>query len=368
MNLQVKVCLLINFLSFTGCASSHSKSEDSSTLYEVRAPQTKSCLDPNAVAAMLPNVESLVDASDPDIRGETTLSQDNCDKKVYLRKKHRIIIYRDPTALEASLNSIVSTNEQDSAFTPDCLAKAERDISLLDVDLAAAIVAESRKKNAWKWNDMDIGPVRWLSCKSDKVDYYKSLDTFVHESTHGARQENCLYVASAKTHFCLDLHKDLPSRNLAAYKNFPFTNPAEIQGYKGLEAAYFGSSEQTPAMLFDELNAYTAGTAFYAGILDSIGRSAIYRDGDKRTTILLPAFMTYSLRYLNRVRREHPTLYVQNFDVNSKNRSFIIQLLDNAEKSDASWIRAAQKVGDRAKDSESWFRKEYQAERAQLGW
>ena len=76
--------------------------------------------------------------------------------------------------------------------------------------------------------------------------------------------------------------------------------------------------------------------------------------------MILPLFMVYAARYLDKVERTDPTVYTENFSSHTENRRVIDLLLNRATAAHAAWVDEIKKNGKSELDFEQALWREYQ--------
>jgi hypothetical protein len=354
---------IMPFLTLSACATS----TKSSAPAQETATTTQACLPAPLVEAMLKNIEPMVDSMSPTKNAATSLQQDGCWKKVYRRGDYLIVLFADPSK-PGTIDSVLHDSSDAAQHTQACLRQAESDIHAMNFPLAEHVLAEFQRLKAWRWSDTDMGPVFWVKCGAPSLsDYYDSLDTLVHESTHDVRQDDCLFVGGTGERACFELGKELPRRGIAAYKDFPFKDPKQLDGYKTLQHVYLEVANEGPLLLFDELNAYTATALMLTRFAEQKGQAALFDKDGKRNTVILTAFMAFTVRYLEALSASDSALSQKYFGPDSSNLALVKELLRNAEDAYADWTRALAQMGKEPKEGEEWFLGEYRKGKTQLG-
>lgn len=298
------------------------------------------CLDERQEQKVLTQVEAGADAlattQHKPITG-TELLEKACHKNIYLKNGLRIVIYKDPL-IENSPVSATVMPASDFNKTSQCFKEAIQEIRSFDQPMLKDVLATNENRFGWQWNDMDIGPVKWLNCKDDmSMEWFTSLGDLVHELNHQNREESCLHYPGNGTALCLNLSSELPRRSLAKMKRFPTRDKGVNAALLGIQKIYLTQMDEPPLILFDELNSYILTNKVMTEVLRKHGATALFKK-DGRGLVLLPLFMFYSARYILLVKNKKPELYAKNFTPFSENMNNLKVLFSQGEKVYNEWV------------------------------
>ncbi|MGO9606822.1 MAG: hypothetical protein ACLQAT_26100 [Candidatus Binataceae bacterium] len=326
------------------------------------------CLTDSEADLILPMLVTATDA-DPASKGkipeETQLVQKSCHQRVYQRRGSEFTVVYYGGRFDAHTRPIGLRPSPEQAQA--CLNHALQDIHQLHFSDGDAIVNTYRERFAEHWDDPERGLAKWLDC-SDKngFAYYVSIATLLHETTHNLAKGDCLYVPDVKENTCFDFkdRSSLPRANVLLLGEFPTKDAAALSGLSLVQNTYqqaWKASAQTfPIELFDELNAYTITAETMTAALHTDGASIVSKD-PKQNFILLPLFMVYTVKYLDAVKQEKPTLYQEDFAKGAQNREVIDLLLNRAENACKTWTEELEKVGMPENDVERSVWQQYLA-------
>lgn len=330
--------------------------------------QKEICLLDSAVQDTLKFVENSIDRNSTEGEPVTTLKKKACSKQEYVRRGFRILIYKKPFDPADRVQARYENTKSGANGSAECLARAENDLKGFDLPAAKHVLEKGRAILGTQWDDADIGSLYWLDCAdASSFAYYDSLATLIHETSHALRAETCLYLASQDVELCLDLPNSLPSGAVASFAKFPFKSELDVEAFTQIQNTYMFQMAP-PILLFDEFNAYINTTAVYSSLLKKKGKSSLFNKDGSRPAIVQTAFMSYAVRYLAELKKNHAVHYEKHFGASTSNRKNLTSLFNESDKVYSEWLRQLKKVDGKPKDPELWFYKQYLDTRKSLAW
>jgi hypothetical protein len=326
-----------------------------------------SCLNEGTIATLLPKLEKVADlnASSSNRKlSQTKLVENGCQKRIYIKNDYRIIFYRELDAPAGDVQATLTSAEIKHDEASRCLDDALALIRETNIEAAAPILEKHKGRYAWRWNDADLGPVKWLSCKDrSSPAWFERIDTLLHELNHENKKGQCLFIPSKSDFLCFNLSPNLPLRSLAKLESYPTQNPRQIEGLKFVERFYLTDTDQPPHLLFDELHSYIITTRTMTAITRKFGPS-VYREkgSSDRQGVLLPLFLLYTVRYLNKLSHLDPKLYRETFGARSTNWNNIRFLLTEGESAYLAWLKTLESAHESPKEIETNLWDEYKTQ------
>lgn len=328
---------------------------------------------------MKPDLEKIVDRVDKTAGPKASvLLQDTCDKRIYRRGDYRIVIYTLPQTLNTTRSGLSVTQYerirgfagQDRGDLGADQAKACVDRALADlqtIGVGSDAMALYRQRYAMQWDDPDVGPARYLNCTGKGISYQRSLSVMIHEATHELTKGNCLYSLHSGYTVCFSLPVTLPSASIAASE---IHNPVgqrskyveQMENAQTLYLSDLSSRNRGPGFLFNELNAYTAGTEVLSALLRTDGTEGLL-EGGKPVPVLLPLVSLWTVRYLNAMKKLDPDFYSEILAPGNADREQVDALLAHAEEAWQNWIAAEKQKHLTPLPDEEEIWKEYLAEK-----
>lgn len=303
------------------------------------------CVRAEDVSAILPTLEKTADANaqwEKKPVTDTVLVEKTCQRHVYTRSGHRLLIFSTPNDPETAVRGTVSDSKK-QVRTPECFNKALAEIKGYGRPEFKNVIQEQEKRAGNLWSDMEVGPVKWLQCgKPSGQEWTNGLSTMIHEMNHENFANDCSLLPKDSRRLCFDLPEDFPKTDLAGLDVFPTKDPADIKILKDIQDLYAGKEGRSALTLFDELNSYTLTTLVMTARLKKFGTSALYV-GNSRPVATLPLFMLFTTRYLKNLKAKHPEEAEKYFSRQGTNFKNIEILLSEAEAAHKSWVKALKK-------------------------
>jgi hypothetical protein len=263
---------------------------------------------------------------------ETVIVEKSCRRRVYRFGNNSVeIVKSEGNFGSTKMYSVDSTpvSGRSAEETEKCLTQAAQDLRGFRFADGEAIVDAYRDRYPQRWNDQYRTFALWLDCSHGRdSNYYDSLDTFVHEMTHGLQKGDCRTA--------------LPGPSAVVISKFPIKDPDQLHGLTAIQNTYQYAWENSrdffPLLIFDELNAYTIGTETMTAELRSLGAPAVEDKDKSRPLVNLPLFAFYAVKYLTVVKEQNPQLYQENFAEGTSNRKVVDMLLARADNAYADWV------------------------------
>ena len=266
-------------------------------------------------------------------------SSRSCNIERYHRGTFRFVVYKRPDAKGSELEGAVIPKQSTVKKSGACLAAAEEELQGLRLPSYDLVLSAAKKKHHWRWQDKDIGPLKWLDCRDVQSEgFLQSTIALIHELAHGLAKRPCIFfsadrasqfsgVASPKydadfpQQFCFKLNNsgNLPKADIARIDLDVFDSDLQrkVAHFQNLYVPKNGAS--TFLHLVDELSAYSLSTR---GLLELV------RDGKVSPPFnLQPLFLFYVANYLKIVQQRTPDLYARLFAPGSE------QLLKDSDSS-----------------------------------
>jgi hypothetical protein len=338
-------------------------------------PNRSPCLDDASAAPLLHELEKVTDSTNGAGPSTTELAKSVCEKRIYVRGKYRVVIFREPSSTTVGwgagngmIGGFAGPNRPQvtDAAAAQCLAQAGDDLHRFGIE--PELLDTYHKENPELWSDADGGPARYLNCSGGRDSaYYTSLMTMVHEVTHQLTSERgtCLFLGYPPGKMCFSIPSTLPSASIAILKEFPTENRKQLEVLGKAQDLYlvdFSKVNKGPLFLFNELNAYTAGNETLTAIARREGVDKLYRDGE-RMSEMLPLLTLWVARYLAEMKQRDPDFYSETLTADTDDGRNIRALLTRAEDSYAAWIAELKKAGKGEKDPEHNLGQEYLKEK-----
>lgn len=268
----------------------------------------------------------------------------------------QVVIYRLP-GMTKTLSSTVNYTEP--AEQSACWNKALTDVMQIDKDGRYQQLLDLHKKmNPFEWQDLDIGPSKWVKCGPNNQEiYFGSLVTLVHEVNHEVKKfdgdQVCLYMLEKKDHLCFEFDTDLPRRSLGKLDLNIIPHDAGRDMLTQMQDVYLLNIDQEIWSLLDELNAYGITLQTMTRILEVKGFDHIVTGG-KRNLALVTMFQLIVKRYFERLKEKNPEAYQKILVDNKEN---LKALLKSSNESYKEWVRVLEKYNEKEKKAEAVFRK-----------
>ena len=268
----------------------------------------------------------------------TEVVSKTCFIERYQRGPVLFLVYKEPRAksekLEGTVLPVVSSKKNGS----DCLPGALRDIERLGLSNYRSVVSRARKRHQWRWEDPDIGPVKWLDC-SDKASerYRHSYIALAHELVHGLTGPDCVWDPTKDKSICFRLDPlALPPAAVARSK-IRFANrqtQLTVDHFQNLYLPVGGAA--SIVHILDELTAYGLSTEGLIRLVETkqIGTSLN----------LLPMFLFYTANYLRNLELRTPDKFAKYFGRGTTNRASVLSLTKRGEQLMEKWIKANRSV------------------------
>ena len=193
---------------------------------------------------------------------ELRILSKTCHIERYQRGPLRYVIYKEPSANTDDLDGSVVPIATGGSKSPECLDKALADIRALGLASFDKVVSLARKRNQWRWNDPDIGPLKWLDCKdTSSPEYRHSVIALAHELSHGLAGPDCLWMADGNREVCFGIDPESVLRASVARTPIRIANPKlarTVSYFQNLYLSVHGKSNVVH--ILDELNAYSLST------------------------------------------------------------------------------------------------------------
>lgn len=331
----------------------------------------KGCIREEEISSLRKMMESTVETkvkSDGETLSPFSLVDDQCVKRVYASGDYRIVFKKGTLASDSEIRGNLSrfSDMKDKAA---CFKDAVELIHGLEIPFANIALQQHLKKFGQPyWDDPDFGPMKWLKCDGrPNPDFYSSLGTLLHEVNHELKDDQCLFIPSEGRSLCFKLDPKLPLRSLARIEKFPTKERSITQALEMVQKVYLTDMDLPPVMLFDELNSYIITNRAMTSVLKKKGAAALY-DGESRQGVLLPLFLTYTVRYLSILRGTAPQLYQENFRPVPGNANYtnIQTLLVDSEKVYSEWLHSLRVAKKTPKPIEETLWNTYLAEKKLL--
>ncbi|MFH1263199.1 MAG: hypothetical protein V1495_07140 [Pseudomonadota bacterium] len=295
-------------------------------------PSAQHCLSQQEIDHELAAVRDFLTHFSEGMKEAPALLQENhCWKAVFLlNQTMEVVIYRDPLHASAPSAFMIGDRVQPSADDGPCLLEATKTIHTLAEPTAKTVFEEFRKTRPWAWNDLDIGPLRWIRCRKPKGDLdLEFLPYAVHELTHALRRNSCLFFAPHRNTLCFDLGADLPSASIPTLPPLAANDPIHARKLQETQEMYFSNPKINLLSLLDELNAYTNDLKTMRALVSRYGEKLVFPKD--RPMILLPLFLRHTARYVVDLRHSNPTLFGRYLAPRTPNRIGLEVLLREAE-------------------------------------
>ena len=108
-------------------------------------------------------MSKMVDAMSGKKKPRYKIIDNKCHKKAYHRSGYRVVVYKANNEKTQSFMRPIRSNIKDYR---KCLSTNLKFIRKQNFVFANHIIHKSKKIYDWRWNDLDLGPMQWLSdCK-----------------------------------------------------------------------------------------------------------------------------------------------------------------------------------------------------------
>lgn len=291
---------------------------------------------------------------------QTTLVEQSCNRRVFQRSGHRLLVFNKPHDREGMVRGTLSAMDK-KVRTLECLERAQKELGAFGRESYHNVVAEHRRRFDWMWTDLDIGPVKWLQCdKKEKIsEWYYGINTFVHELNHENGDPDCTYDPENKQQLCWDIPNHLPKAK-AAHVAFISPDRKDQWAFEGTQKTYFGL-DQTAFQIFEEMNSYILSLQELTDAYKRSGKKAFTKKTRPRAQ--LPLFLAYSTRYLEVLNESSNSTYLKYFGPETQNRANLEKLWKRADAAYAEWLTVLKDLGDKPSFLEEDLWLQYQAGR-----
>lgn len=338
-------------------------------------PNQRPCLDDASAAPVLNELVKATDITNTAGATTTELAKSVCEKRIYVRGKYRVVIFREPNSTTVGwgagngmIAGFAGPNRPEVTDTAaaQCLTQAGDDLHRFGIE--PELLDTYHRENPELWSDADAGPARYLNCSGGRdAAYYASLMTMVHEVTHQLTSEHgtCLFLGYPPGKMCFSIPSTLPSASIAILKQFPTENHKDIEVLGKAQDLYlvdFSKLNKGPLFLFNELNAYTAGNETMTAVARHQGIDKLYHAGE-RNSEMLPLLTLWVARYLAEMKKRDPDFYSETLTPDTDDGRNIYALLGRAEDSYAARTAELKKAGKREKDPDHKLWQEYLKEK-----
>jgi len=324
------------------------------------------CITPEAIKSRVESTTGVVKKmmsqfveKDQKLPDRLELVERTCTKWTYNYLGTKVIFYKNPAAPVTEIEGeFRNTGEDKTAKLPfdQCRSRVLEDYKTIGADFALRLLEKDAVKTPWKANDPDLGPFHFVKCNVQRdFDYWISLDTLAHETSHDLEDKHCILLAYEQTPACLSFPAPLPKPTVAMIKKMPTTHKKWAQTYEAIQHMYVADLEDSLQTILDELNSYTVSTR-----INTLAFKAHPRELWKAPFVQnLPLFQTVIARYLTELQKSNPVAYKSIMN-DSVTQTSLKKLLAAGERAWSEWKSAIQAQGHKPTDLETNVWQEYQ--------
>jgi hypothetical protein len=279
------------------------------------------------------------------------LVEATCKKRVYMAGTARFVVWEVDGLVRGT-----GTSHARPLPTAACIERGLAEARRL-VPFAHTIIDREVARDP-AWRDPDLGFVTYLECDQRGEPSLDSISTMLHETLHRI-SVYCILEFDSDQEVCVHVDgKPLLEGRIALYAKPPAQLAGDdLQNFEHVQTTYLVHNGQGIRDLLEEVTAYRIEAETYA-----IGRARKIYSPRRRMWLNLPVLMALATRYLDELAARDWRLALSAFGAGTDNRKAILAILDRAEQSYATWLKA---VGGKAPKFEQTFWDDYQRHRRQ---
>lgn len=343
--------MIVSFILLNNCSS---KNKSTPVL-----SQDLSCVSEQDISEMLPKFIAFIET----LKGEKIELKPivkSCHKVKFSNQFLSVVLFRLPGMAKTHGSTINNTPDE---LKKTCWDKALHDINQLDeLSVANRILLLHQKRYPLEWEDLDIGPSKWLQCQASVAsEWHLSLMTLLHELAHQLDfkidDKKCLYSLDNDKNLCFKLDEKLPWRSLAKLDLSDIPENRGRKFFEKIQKVYLTDIDQPVLNLLDELNAYSIDNLVQSWSLKQSKSSVIELDG-ARNPATVTLFQLLVKNYFERLKGNNSNLYHLTL---ASNKTPLKQLFSRSEDTYQKWLKELKTNNETEKMAEKEFRNKFKA-------